>query len=165
MKVRVITALWKHKSDWEVKKDQLSRVIIEVWPCSSLCLYCSKKAVPPAMLIMTNSYRHILNGKNMEIMAIIRAIMMISSFPRLDFTKPLLNTFLSIFSFFISAFEAVMEFTCHKPKISDTKKALTKQDCFSKSNYSFICVINKWDWGQLVIYILMDFWLFVYSLP
>lgn len=62
------------------------------------------------MLIVTNSYRHFVTGRNMEIMAIISAIIMISFFQSLDPNKALLN------GFFLSwMHETVVKFTCHKP--------------------------------------------------
>lgn len=155
-----ITASWKHESDTEVEKEQLSRVIMEVWHRASLYLHYFKQALPPAVLIATNSYRCFVASRSIEIMAIICAIIVISFFLRLKWTPPKY----SLMHFKLNVRNSA---GVHLPWTLNLwwKKAWKTQNCSFISNYCSIQVINKWDWGQLMTHILMHFRLFILSFP
>lgn len=155
-----ITASWKQESEREVEKDQLSGVIIKVWHCASLCLHYFKHSVPPAVLIVTNSYRCFVACRSTEIMAIICAMIVLPSLLRLKWTPPkhsLMHFKLNAGNSYRVCLSCTLSLWC--------KKSLENATCSLISSYFFIQVISKWDWGQIIIHILMPFWLFIFSLP
>lgn len=155
-----ITASWKQEREREVEKDQLSGVIIKVWHCASLCLHYFKHSVPPAVLIVTNSYRCFVACRSTEIMAIICAMIVLPSLLRLKWTPAKY----SLMHFKLNAGNSYRVYLSRTLNLW-CKKALKMQTSSFISNSFFIQVISKCDWAQMMIHILMHFWLFILSLP